>query len=181
METGIDKAKLLQYKASLAKALGEPAKMRLAVVAGFLLVGIALVYYPLSDQIEQKRLQLSAEQKRAALIQEVEAIRKQVALYRPHIGEHSDTNEWVQFLLAGSRSCQVRLRNMESREPQTVGPYKAVCLAVELEGTYPQLKAFVEWLEQTDRLLRVDTVRFEKMPNALIMKVYILGLIKRNA
>jgi hypothetical protein len=72
---------------------------------------------------------------------------------------------------------QVKLRGMESREPHRVRPYGTASLDLEIEGTYPQLKAFVEWIEHSDRLLRVDGVRFERSSKSLLMKILILGLM----
>ena len=48
-------------------------------------------------------------------------------------------------------------------------------------GPSAQLKAFVEWLDQSDRLLRVESVRFEKMPGAILMKINVLGIVRKNA
>ncbi len=181
MDYGIDREKLLMYKAAAIKLLSDPLKMRLAVVLLAAALGIGAVYMPLSDQIDQGRAAAASERKRLAAIQEVEALHRDANDFRSRIGLHSDTNEWVQFLLAGSRQMQVRLRDMESKEPQKVGPYKAVTLVLEMEGTYAQLRAFVEWLEQSDRLVRVDMVWFEKRPGSLVMKICMLGLVRGNA
>jgi hypothetical protein len=70
---------------------------------------------------------------------------------------------------------------MESSEPRRVGPYRAVTLSMEIEGIYPQLKGYVEWLEKSERVLRIDSVRFEKRPQNLLMKIIVLGLVPKNA
>lgn len=181
MEYGIDREKLLLYKAAAVRHLSDPLKMRLAVVALAAALGIGAVYVPLSGQIDQGRAQAAGEQKRLGAIQDVESLRRDANDFRTRIAPHSDTNEWVQFLLAGSRQMHLRLRDMESKEPQKVGPYRAVTLVLELEGTYAQMRAFVEWLERSDRLLRVDMVWFEKRPGSLVMKICLLGLVRNNA
>ncbi|MCE5277744.1 MAG: GspMb/PilO family protein [Planctomycetaceae bacterium] len=181
MSVAADKARLLQYKAHLVKVLGDPVKMRLAIVAAITLVAAVAIYMPLSDAIEQQQRLVAAEKKRLSLVQDVESLRKQVTDYQDRIGQQSDTNEWVQYLLAGSRAAKVKLRNMESKQPQAVGPYKAVSLAVEVQGTYPQMRQFIEWLDRSDRLLRVDMMRMEKMPDVIVMKVYVLGLVRKSA
>ncbi len=181
MSLSSDKARLLQYKAQVVKLLGDPMKMRLAIVVAVTgLAGLG-IYMPFSDSIDQQRRLVAAEQKRLSVVQDVESLRQQVADYQKRISGQSDTNEWVQYLLAGSRSTNVKLRNMESKEPQKVGPYKAVSLAVEVQGTYPQMKQFIEWLDRSERLLRLDMVRLEKMPDLIVMKVYVLGLVRKGA
>ena len=181
MDLGIDKTKLLQYKAALIKLLGEPAKMRLALVGVLTGLAIVAIYMPLSDQIDQNQRLLAAEKKRFDVIKDVESLRREVALCRPRIGQKSDTNEWVNYLLGGMRQARVKLRDMGLKEPQRIGPYKAISLSVEVQGEYGQLKKFVEWLDQSERLLRVDTVRIERLPNGVVMKLYVLGLVKKDA
>ena len=181
MNLGIDKAKLQEYKAGIAKALADPAKMRLAVV--FLVAGVAVgaVYMPLSGRIDEARLKASAERNRAEAIQGVETLWTEANFYRPRIGQNADTNDWVQYLLAGSRRIPVRLRDMQNREPMKVGPYKAVTFTLEVDGTFTQLKQFTEWLEQSERLLRIDNLRLERQPNSLMMRLQVLGLVQKSA
>ncbi|MCE5325310.1 MAG: hypothetical protein LLG01_02735 [Planctomycetaceae bacterium] len=181
MSLASDKARLMQYKAQIVKLLGDPIKMRLAIVTAVTLVAALAIYMPFSDEIAQQQRLVAAEKNRLALVQDVENLRKQVCDYQSRIGDKSDTNEWVQYLLAGSRAAKVKLRNMESKEPQKVGPYKAVSLAIEVQGTYPQMKQFIEWLDRSDRLLRLDMMRLEKMPDLIVMKVYVLGLVRKSA
>jgi len=181
MDFGIDKAKLQQYKAQVTKLLGHPAKMRVALLVAMTALAVGAVYMPLSDRIEEQRRLISTEKKRLESIREVETLLKEVKQYALRIDAKSDTNEWAQYLLDGSRQAKVRLRDMQSKEARMVGPYSAITLVLEVHGQYPQLKQFLEWLEQSDRLLRVDMVRVEKLPDTLTMKVQILGLVRKNA
>ena len=181
METGIDKAKLLHYKAVVIKHLSDPAKLRLVVVGAMAGMMIGLVYVPFSDRIAGRRRALSAEIARRASIHDVEKLRTQAQSCREHVGQAGDTNEWVQYLLEGLRDKDVMLRDMASRQPKKIGPYQTVTLTLEVAGTYAQLKGFLEWLEGSDRLVRVDTVRIEKKPGTLQMKITILGLIRKHA
>ncbi|MCX5674523.1 MAG: GspMb/PilO family protein [Planctomycetota bacterium] len=181
MQMGLDKAKQAQFKAQVVKLIGDPVKMRLAVVFAVTGLVVGAVYYPLSGRIDETRGQVSSERQRLATIQEVESLRHDVKAYQSRIGAQSDANEWVQYLLAGSRRAGVGLRSMETRDPRKVGPYTAVALTLEVQGVYPQLKEFVEWLEQSDRLLRVESVRLEKAPGMVVMKIYILGVVRSHA
>ncbi len=180
MEAGISKEQLQRFKAVAMVHLSDPLKMRLAVIVGLTAVAIMAVYRPLVGQIETKQRQLAAQRKRASLIASVEAFRKQAKVYRPRIGEKSDTNEWVQYILTGLRKSGVKLRDMSSKQPRTVGPFKAIVLTVEVEGDYKTIKDLMQWLEQSDRLLRVDNMRCEKRPGSIGMKVSLLGLVSEN-
>ena len=177
METGIDKEKLLHYKALAEKHLSNPKKFRLAVAAFFLLVGIFGIYLPFSKRIQETRKMLADERERNSYIMKVESLEKQSRMYKSYLESNTDTNLWVQYILDGLERFQVKLRDMESKSSRKVGMYEAVCLSLELEGNYDQLKGVIEWLEQSEHLLRIDSLRFEKRPDYLLMKVDVLGLM----
>lgn len=181
MDLGFDKAKMEASKAQLIRLLSDPTKMRLAVVAVVMAATIGGLYYPFSGQIEEQRTVRAAQKDRLEAIQDVEKLRKEVQTFRSRIDKQSDTNEWVQYLLAGSRQAGVQLRGMETRPPQPVGPYTAVTLNLEVQGTFPQLQNFIEWLDQSDKLLRIDGLRLEKVSGVIVMKVIVLGLVHKNA
>jgi hypothetical protein len=181
VETGISKEKLLLYKEIAIKHLSNPLKLRLTTVFTFVAVGIVFVYMPLSKRIQAAEKMLADERERNEKICDVEKLRKQVRSYRDRIGDNSDTNEWVQYTLDGLRNFKVKLREMESGEQKRVGPYHAVTLSMEIEGLYPRLEGYIEWLEKSERILRIDSVRFEKRPQNLLMKIIILGLVPKNA
>ena len=181
METEFNKEKLLLYKEIALKHLSNPVKLRLTTVFALIAVGIAGIYMPLSNRIQLMQKQLADERERHEKISDVEKLRKQAEMYRYRIGDNLDTNEWVQYILDGLRNFKVKLREMESGEQRKIGPYRAVTLSMEVEGAYKQLKGFVEWLDGSERLLRIDTVRFEKRPDNLLMKVVVLGLVPKNA
>ena len=176
---------MVRLKLALAVCADEPESVTLNVsgvaVMGVLAAAALLgVYWPLSQRIDQGRAALTAQHARLDAIAEVEGLRKQADGFRLRIGEKSDTNEWVQYILGGLRKCDVKLRDMESKEPHKVGPYMAIVINVELDGSYAKLKAFMEWLDQSDRLLRVDMVRLEKRPDTLLMRLSVLGLVSKN-
>lgn len=181
METGLDKEKLLEYKAVALKHLSDPAKLRLLVVCGLVLLAVVGVWGPLSGQIKRQRALLAGEKRRLEAVNAVASLRREVDSYRGRIAEDADTNDWVQYVLNGLRKARVRLRDMSSRPAQVVGPYRTVTLAIEVEGTYAEMKEFMEWLEGSDRLLRVDSAQIEKHPENLVMKLTLLGLVHRNA
>lgn len=181
METGIDKAKLLYYKEVAVKHLSNPLKLRLTTVVALIALAVVVIYMPLSKRIQISRKLLADERERNEKISDVEKLRKRARMYRDRIDERSDTNEWVRYILDGLQNYKVRLRTMELNEPKRVGPYLAVAFSMEIEGMYSELKAYVKWLEMTDRMLRLDSVRFEKRPDSLIMKVIVLGLVPKNA
>ena len=181
METGLDREKLLHYKAVALKHLSDPVKLRLLVACGLTFLAIVCVYTPFSDQIDGEKAMIEEERKRLNAIKGTEFLRSQAHGFRERIGKDADTNDWVQYLLGGLRQVRLKLRDMTSKEPQAVGPYRTVTLSIEVEGTYEEVKRFLEWLEQSDRLLRVDSIRLAKQREALRMKLVLHGLVHADA
>jgi len=178
---GIDKTKLLHYKEIAIKHLSNPVKLRLTTIVLLIVFGIGGVYMPFSKRIQEAQKKLDDEKERNTKIQNMEDLLNSVEIYRDRIIDSSDTNEWTQYILDGLLSFQVKLRAMESSEPKRVGPYSAVTLSLEIEGAFEQLREIVEWFEKSQRLLRIDSVRFEKRPDSLLMKLEVLGLVPKNA
>lgn len=177
IETGIDKEKLLHYKAVAEKHLRNPKKYRLTVVAAVLLAGLCFIYWPFSKRIQAVSFLLKKEQERKDYIRKVESLEEQTVLYKDRIDPGMDTNQWVQCILDGLAGYDVKLREMESKTQRKIGAYAAVNLSLELQGDYPQLKGFLEWLDQSEKLLRVEFLRIEKYPDYLLMTVQVLGVI----
>lgn len=176
----IDKAKLAQYKASLEKYFGDPVKLRLTTIGGLLALSVGLVYYPLSKEIDQSRRLVAAEKERNSCIADCEKLQKQAVLFRSLIGEKADTDEWVEYLLTGLRKFNVKLHGMESRQMKKVGPYMALTFSMEIEGSYQELKSYIEWMEASQRLIRIDTMNFEKKSDNLVMKLIVLGVVPKK-
>ena len=141
METGLDREKLLHYKAVALKHLSDPVKLRLLVACGLTFLAIVCVYTPFSDQIDGEKAMIEEERKRLNAIKGTEFLRSQAHGFRERIGKDADTNDWVQYLLGGLRQVRLKLRDMTSKEPQAVGPYRTVTLSIEVEGTYEEVIA----------------------------------------
>ena len=176
----MDKTKLIKYKTLALKHLGNPMKLRLFTIGTLLIAVFFMIYMPLSDKINLTEKQIAAEKERNSSIAEYEKLQKQVEAFHGLIAEQSDTNEWIQYLLDGLRQFQVKLRGMESKQQKKVGPYKAVAVSMEVEGPYPELKKFVEWIESSQRILRIDMLQFKQEPKSLLMKILILGILPKK-
>lgn len=177
MDTGVKKSDL---KASLLERLHNPTQLRGLVTAVLVLAGYACVYWPLNSQIAESSARLAAEQKSLDLARDVEHLRAQFKSFKGRLPEKSDANEWVQYVLDGIRQLPVKLVTLDSDPPRDVGPYKAVALRIELEGTFQDLNAFLRWLEGNERLFRADAVKIaphRKGSGVLVMQLTVLGMM----
>lgn len=180
MELGVDKVKLIRYKALAERYLGDPVKLRLITTGTLLVLIVTLIYMPFSKKIGENKKLLSAEKDRNSYLMDYEKLQRQATVFRALMGKKNDTNAWAKYLLDGLSEFGVRLKGMESKQQRKVGPYKAVALSVEIEGPYPELKNYVEWLESSQELIRIDSMQFEKGPKTVLMKILVLGIVQKK-
>src|SRR5438067_1915299 len=91
------------------------------------------------------------ERKRLALALEVERLRAQVAAFQPRLPVKTDPNEWVGYVLEGVRKFPLRMALLDTEGTRDVGPYKAVVLKLQVEGTFHDVDAFLRWVETNPR------------------------------
>lgn len=180
MDLGLDKARLVQYRALAEKHLNDPARLRLFTAGVLLALVFFLIYTPLSKKIEQNKRFLMEAKERNNCIINYEKLQKQAMIFRPLIMAKQDTNVWISYLLDGMRKFQVKLHGMDSKPASNVGPYQTATLSMTIEGSYNELKKYVEWLESSNNLLRIDTLQFIKEERSLVMKIVILGIVPKK-
>lgn len=166
-------------KGRLLEELQHPTRLRVVLTCIVLLTGYAGVYLPLTGELDDTRRKLAAEQKRLDLGREVERLRDQCRVFKGRLPAKADSNEWVQYVIAGIRRFPLKLVLLDPEPPREVGPYKVIVLRVELEGGFADLHAFVRWLETNERLFRVDAVRLEpqRSGEGLGMQLTVLGVM----
>jgi Tfp pilus assembly protein PilO len=167
-------------KAQLLGRLQDPTQLRVCLTVVMLAVGYLGIYMPLSADIEQTTAKLAAEKKRLDLAHDIEHLRAQYTKLKRRLPKKTDINEWVEYVLSGSRRFPLRLVTLDKDPPREVGPYKAVVLRIEVEGTFPDMNAFLAWLETNERLMRVDSVRIQPHRSnngSLVMQVTLLGVM----
>ena len=168
------------WKAQLLTRLRDPLQLRLFVAVIVIAVGYVGIYLPLSADIAETEVRLGGEKRRMALIRDVEQLRIQFQRFKHRLPQKTDSNEWMQYVLAGVRTFPVKLTLLDSRSPQDVGPYKAVVLRMELEGRFQDLHLFLCWLETNERFFRVDAVNIaphRQASGTLVMQLSVLGVM----
>ncbi len=86
----------------------------------------------------------------------------------------------AQYILEGVRQLPVTLITLDCMPPKEVGPYKAIVLRIELEGSFFGLDQFLRWLESNRRLLRTDDVHLlprHTNKGAMVMQITVLGMM----
>ena len=168
-------------KTRLLEQLRNPTRLRGVVTGLMLLVGYAGVFTPLNGGIEATTRQLKQERSRLELGDEVERLRMQFAKFKDRLPTERDPNEWQIYMMNGIRKFPLQQVKLETKEPRDVGPYKAVEIHINVEGTFGNLDSFLEWLETNPRLIRVDSIKIAPQQRSgsglLNMQLRVLGVM----
>ncbi len=121
-------------KSRVLDRLRDPTQLRVFVIATVLLVAYAGMYAPLSGKIADTTAEINRQQSLCQLAGDVEHLRTQYQSFADRLPKQSDSKEWVQYLLAGTRRFPLRLTGLDCDPVRDIGPYKAAVLRVELGG-----------------------------------------------
>ncbi|MBN2216847.1 MAG: type 4a pilus biogenesis protein PilO [Pirellulales bacterium] len=164
--------------AKLAERLYDPLQFRIFITVVMLAIGYMGIYTPLGDHITEVTKNVTIAREHEQLGKQIEGLRNEVNRIQERLPKNTDTNEWVQYVLAGIRKMPVTLVNLDSDVPRRVGPYDAIVLRVELRGAYNGLESFLSWIDTNQRLFRVDSLVIGQARGTeeLEMRVTLLGL-----
>ncbi len=180
MEPDAEVRKKPGLKARLVERMHDPLQLRMALGATLLTAWYSAGYAPMRDRIAATTAQLDRDRRRLALAAEVEALRGEAAEFDDRMPPRSDPNEFLQYILGGVRSGPLKLVSLIPEKPRDAGPYQVASARVELEGKYKDVDAFLRWVEDNRRLLRVDSLKVapdQKGPDDLRISLSILGLM----
>jgi Tfp pilus assembly protein PilO len=182
MKTSETKQRRASWKSQLLKRLHDPLQLRILVIGTAVLVGYTGFYMPLSERIAETKKRLEQEQKLETLAVNIERLQKQNAVFSKRLAP-ADAKEWVQYVHEGVRQYPLKLSKLDSLATKTIGPYKAMALHVEVQGSFFDLDQFLRWLESNQRLIRTDDISIGppkslkgNKPDDLVMKLTVLGM-----
>lgn len=172
------------FKAMLVERMHDPLQLRAALCVGLLAAWYSMGFTPMRDRIASTTYQLERDHKRLALATEVESLRAEAAQFADRLPPRSDPNEFLQYVLGGIRAGSLKLISLQPDKPTDAGPFQVATVKVELEGKYQDVAAFLRWIEDNKRLLRVDNLKLDpdsKDPSTLKVGMSVLGLMGAEA
>ena len=138
--------------------LRDPIKLRIALYATILASWYFGFYSPTSGQMAHTSAQSDRERKRIATARQIEQLRKVLAPVQDRIPAHSGPHEVIQYVMAHVRPSPLKLIDLRPVKTEDLGPYDAIGLRLTFEGTYSDLVAFLTWVENDRRMMRVDSL-----------------------
>ncbi|MGD0897141.1 MAG: type 4a pilus biogenesis protein PilO [Thermoguttaceae bacterium] len=168
-------------KAQLLARLHDPLQLRICVIGVALLAGYVGIYMPLAARIAETTGKLARERKLGELADGLERLQVQCGSFAKRLPPQADSKEWMQYVYEGIRRLPLRLFKLDALAPRQVGPFQAIALQIEVEGTYFDLDQFLRWLESNPRLFRTDDIdlalaKGKDNKDTLVMKLTVLGM-----
>ena len=169
-------------KTKLLERLHDPLQLRIVVIGAVLLAGYGGVYTPLAAQVAETTRQITRERKMAELAVGIEQLQERCSSFAKRLPQHTDSKEWMQYVHEGIRQFPLTLSKLACLPPQQVGPYKAIVLQIELEGSFLDVDRFLRWLESNPRLFRVDDITIapgkdkDNTDRMMMVKLTVLGM-----
>ncbi len=166
-------------KSNLLKRLHDPLQLRICVLLIVVAAGYFGVYLPWNGKIVETTYKLDRDRKLLELAASVEQLQKQFHQFDNRVPQQADSKEWVRYVLEGIRQLPVNLVSLDCKTPKEIGPYRAIALQIQLEGTFFELDQVFRWLESNRRLLRADDVRLAPLRGVrgtMVMHLTLLGM-----
>jgi Tfp pilus assembly protein PilO len=160
-------------KSNLLERLHNPMQLRLFLLVVVLAAGYFAVYVPLSGKIVETTKKLERDRKMLELAGSIEQLQKQFLKFDSRVPQLADSKEWVEYVMEGIRQLPVNLLSLNCKPAKTIGPYQAIMLQVELQGTFLELDQVFRWVESNRRLLRADEVKLSPGHNARVMEMHL--------
>ncbi len=145
---------------SLQERLQDPVQLRVFLTGAVLLIGYGAIYTPLSDSIASESRLLAAEKKRNQLAISISRAEREQGKLSEQLPTDASTSEWMQYLLAGIRQWPLQLHSLDPKPRRRMGPFEVDEFQIELEASFDDLKAFIQWIESGERLMRIDQIKF---------------------
>jgi hypothetical protein len=160
-----------------AERLRGRTRMAVAAIGGVFIIGLMIVARPLSQRIDGANERLAKAEGRMMLASDVYDLRKQSGHYKKKVPRGVDLNDWTYYLLEGIRTQKVKLTKMEPKKQMSLGPCKILTWNIEMSGSFEALSHVVEWMENGERLVRLDKLMMQMHGGKLSMSLVLKGIV----
>ncbi|HKI21171.1 MAG TPA: type 4a pilus biogenesis protein PilO [Isosphaeraceae bacterium] len=171
------------YKQAILAQLRQPLKLRLLLCFAIITGWYVLFFSPLSEKTAATTAKIISERKRVAASRQIEQLKKAIVPYKGRVPAGADLNELMQHVIAHMRSSPLKLLDLKPEKSKDLGPYETLGLKLTMEGRFAEIDEFLKWVENDERLLRIETIKLDplaKDPGRLAAQVVLLSLGEKS-
>lgn len=165
------------------KQLAHPLKLRLLLTTAAIVAWQALFFGPLGERVAATTSQADRERKRAATAREIEKLKKSLSPHAKLVSPTDDVHDLMKRVIARIRTSPLRLIDLRPDKPAEVGPFALIGLQLNLEGTFADIDAFLDWVETEKLAMAVDSLRLTPVsdePGQLTAQITLKALAEKS-
>lgn len=149
---------------SLGSWLLAPGHVTTTTLGGLALVGLFVVYLPLSSDVARLEMRLAEETERLSLARAIEDARGHRGSYLKLLPQSRDENWWARYFIEGTQAHAVQLDSLSPLEMKGLdtGPLKGLALKVSISGEYVNLIRLLAAMESGDPFVRIYQASLQK-------------------
>ena len=173
------KGSLNSYAMMLLPHLRNPTKLRLLLCITIIGGWYAIFFAPLSEEMAETRALIDKDRKRVTVAHAIDQLKTKLARFQKLIPVGGDANEMRRHVTDHIRTTPLNLIDVKPGKAKVVGPFDAPVLSLSVEGKYKDIDELLAWVENDDRLLRVDALKLgpvAKNPSYLLANLMVVGL-----
>ncbi|MBC8327733.1 MAG: hypothetical protein H8E31_03205 [Planctomycetes bacterium] len=126
------------------------------LAAVILVVGLLAVRLPFGMRLDAARANRDQQQRLVEDLLEVQAMMDVARVYRERLTEADDVVVWQEYVQRQLELAGGRLLEFVPGVPISSGNFKILDLEIRATGDYSQLADFVDRLERSEHLIRID-------------------------
>ncbi len=167
-------------KKIVLEIIGSRDKFTAAVNIIFVCVAIVFVFMPLYGKIKELESDVESAKERIRVINEIEKLKKEIALMSDKMVADHDVNDWLKHIMAGARGHKIKVKELEPNILRgKIGPYKKVRIYVEIAGDFKNIASYIKWLENEKPLLSIEELRMQ-YDDGLLVSMLIAVLSEKS-
>ena len=139
----------------------DPMRLAISLSVVIVVIGFAGVLRPLQGNIEHSRDLIEEATGLARKVETITELAQQQSFYHDRLQVPSDLVHWQDYVLVAMEEAGCTLVKMEKGDVKRAQDFRIIELDVSLEGSYDQVRDFVDRLERGHRLVRLDQLILE--------------------
>lgn len=167
----------------ILEQLRHPLKLRFVICLAAITGWYIYFFMPLAEETGTTTARVGRERKRIATAREIEKLKEDLAPYEGLIPVGANLSELMRQVIDHLRSSPLKLIDLKPGNAKDLGPYETIGVQLALEGDFTDLDAFLGWIENDARHLRVDSIKIDpsqREPGRLKAQVTLLSLAEKT-
>ncbi len=162
----------------ISKLKENPEQFRIALAVAMLAFGWVAIKMPLTARIVAKKQELVEAEALAARAERVMKLRASAELFDSRLDCPADPSDWQEYVYEIVAETGVAMPKQEASDGNLIYDLEKVILPIQITGTYSQIWNFVDTIERSSRLMRLESLNLSISEGILSLQCDLVGLAR---